>query len=173
MCLPGSSLPAEEAARPIIRPESLTPETDKPFHPLPGPATRLRFSDAGGLTPFGAVVETMPPGCLSSLSHWDLAEDAFIYMLEGEIVVHEGGTQTLLLPGQAVCFKAGVPAGHCLENRSPTDAHYLVVGSRRSTETVTYPDHDRILQATDGQPTRFTTLNGQPVSTSAYDLTAG
>jgi uncharacterized cupin superfamily protein len=157
---------------PIIRPADLTPETDEPFHPVLGPSFRLRFSDQGGLTQFGAYLEVMPPGSQSSLCHWHAREDEFIYMLAGEITLHEGDQVTVVRPGEAVTFKAGADAGHFLRNKGPDEARYLVVGSRFRDEVVTYPDHDRILIAEAGQPPRFTTLAGDPVPDSAYDITA-
>jgi uncharacterized cupin superfamily protein len=157
---------------PIFGPDDLTPETDEPFHPVLGPSERLRFSDAGGLTQFGAYVETLSPGSQSSLCHWHAREDEFIYVLEGEITLHEGGTTRPLLPGQAATFRAGDPAGHFLVNRSSAPARYLVVGTRTGADTVTYPDHDRILIAEAPGRFRFTTLDGQPAADSAYDITA-
>lgn len=134
-----------------------------------GPTRMLRFSDTGGLTQFGAFVEILPPGSRSSLCHWHQREDEFIYMLTGAVTVHEGGESTLLHPGQAVCFKAGVAAGHFLQNLGPTEASYLVVGSRLENDVVTYPDHDRIYYA-GGESPRFTTLDGTEGVGSAYSL---
>jgi uncharacterized cupin superfamily protein len=154
---------------PIVTPETVQVETITVNDTPCGPATGLRFSDTGGLTQFGAFVEILPPGSRSSLCHWHLNEDEFIYMLNGEVTVHEGGTRSLLLPGHAACFKAGVPAGHYLQNHGNADASYLVVGSRHVDEVVTYPDHDRVLYAV-GEVRRFTTLDGTEGVESAYLL---
>lgn len=66
-------------------------------------------------------------------------------MLTGEVLLHEGDSVTPLHAGQVATFKAGVAAGHCIENASTAEARYLVIGTRSSGDTVTYPDHDRIL----------------------------
>jgi uncharacterized cupin superfamily protein len=154
---------------PIITPETVHVETITVNDTPCGPARMLRFSDTGGLTQFGAFVEILPPGSRSSLCHWHQREDEFVYMLTGEVTVHEGGTSTLLLPGQAVCFKAGVAAGHYLQNLGTADASYLVVGTRMEAEVVTYPDHDRVYYAGGAAP-RFTTLDGTEGVGSAYHL---
>ena len=136
-----------------------------------GPTQMLRFSDTGGLTQFGAFVEILPPGSRSSLCHWHQHEDEFVYMLAGEVTVFEGGTSTVLQPGQAVCFKAGVAAGHYLHNLGDTEVRYLVVGSRLGADVVTYPDHDRILTYNDAAGTEsFTTLDGKSGVGSAYSI---
>ncbi len=156
---------------PIITPENAHVEVMTANDTPCGPSRMLRFSDTGGLTQFGAFVEILPPGSRSSLCHWHREEDEFVYMLSGEVTVFEGGVATLLHPGQAVCFKAGVPSGHYLKNDGAEEARYLVVGTRLPAEVVTYPDHDRVyhVDRTKGEE-RFTTLDGREGVESAYLL---
>ena len=47
----------------------------------------VHYSDAGGLTQFGAYVETLEPGSRSSERHWHEQEDEFLYLLAGEATV--------------------------------------------------------------------------------------
>ncbi len=72
-----------------------------------------------------------------------------VYVLEGEITLIEGDTETVLRPGDAATFQAGVPIGHFLENRSAKATRCLVVGTRAAVDTITYPDLDQIVTATD------------------------
>ncbi len=102
------------------------------------------ISEPGGLTQFGALIETLKPNSRSSISHWHLNEDEMIYVLDGQVVLHEGGETTVLNPGDAATFPAGSPIGHFLENRADSAAKYLVVGTRAATDVITYPDHERI-----------------------------
>jgi uncharacterized cupin superfamily protein len=156
---------------PIITPATVRVEdAGHPQHPC-GPTQMLRYSDTGGLTQFGAYVQTLPPGSRSSLCHWHQGEDEFVYMLEGEATVYEGGLATLLRPGEAACFKAGVAAGHFLKNEGTVDARFLTVGTRSGADVVTYPDHDRILTFDDRAGTEsFTTLDGRTAVGSPYFL---
>jgi uncharacterized cupin superfamily protein len=156
---------------PIITPATVQVKTVSAKDKACGPSSTQRFSDTGGLTQFGAFVETLPPGSQSSLCHWHANEDEFIYMLTGSVTVHEGGVASELHPGQAACFKAGTPAGHFLRNDGTAAATYLVVGSRLAIEVVTYPDHDRVMYANrDKGERRFTTLDGKEGVGSAYSL---
>ncbi|MDT4867201.1 hypothetical protein FQZ97_1020980 [compost metagenome] len=67
-------------------------------------------------------------------------------MLEGEVVLVEGDGETNLRAGDCAGFKAGVPNGHKIENRSAHDAVLLEVGSRRPAEDACdYPDIDMTL----------------------------
>lgn len=140
-----------------------------------GPYEALLFSDSGGLTQFGAFEEILPPGSASSLKHWHAGEDEMVYMLKGELTVTEGDRTYPLRAGEAATFKAGVPHGHCLRNDGAEAARYLVIGTRSTGDTVTYPDHDRVLNFTrpadgTGEVTerRYTTMAGRP-ATSPYE----
>lgn len=133
-------------------------------HPC-GP-TRLHWiSAAGGLTQFGAFIETLPPGSQSSIKHWHSNEDEMIYVLDGSVTLLEGDMETPLHAGDAATFRAGDPVGHCLENRSTTPTRYLVVGTRAPVDTITYPDHDRIYHRDRLQSTTvWTDAAGNPTS---------
>lgn len=108
------------------------------------PDRTLWISEPGGLTQFGALIEILQPGSHSTIKHWHSAEDEMVYVLEGEVTLIEGDTETLLRPGDAATFKAGVPVGHYLANRSTAPTRCLVVGTRAPIDTITCPDHDRI-----------------------------
>ena len=104
------------------------------------------LSDSGGLTQFGAFVETLPPGAHSSELHWHEKEDEFVYMLSGTVTLVEGDEngviETELHAGDAAAFKAGHPVGHCLKNLSNAPATYLVVGTRTTNDHWHYPLKD-------------------------------
>jgi uncharacterized cupin superfamily protein len=104
---------------------------------------RVRLGDVAGLTQFGVNLLRLPPGAWSSQRHWHTAEDEFVWVIEGEVVlVTDEGEQTLR-PGECAGFPAGVANGHHLQNRSKRDAVLLEVGSRRRQEDgCTYPDID-------------------------------
>ncbi|MFQ6547793.1 cupin domain-containing protein [Aestuariibius sp. 2305UL40-4] len=130
---------------------------DDPDDPC-GPVEILRFSDTGGLTQFGANVEILPPGSASSVKHWHAEEDEMVYILSGELLLHEDDETIPLRAGDAATFKAGDPKAHCLENKSTAPARYLVIGTRKTEERITYPDRDRILHR--GERSRWTDLAG-------------
>lgn len=104
---------------------------------------RWQLGDAAGLTQFGVNLMRLPPGQWSSQRHWHLAEDEFVYVVAGEVVLVEDGGETVLRAGDCAGFKAGVPNGHQLQNRSGVEAVLLEVGSRRpDMDACTYSDVD-------------------------------
>jgi uncharacterized cupin superfamily protein len=128
---------------PAHQPHQFTIEDDGPGHPTGTKRTQW-ISEPGGLTQFGAFIETLEPGSRSSIKHWHSAEDEMVYVLDGEVMLIEGDTETMLRPGDAATFKAGTPVGHCLHNRSSQPTRCLVVGTRAPVDAITYPDHDRV-----------------------------
>jgi uncharacterized cupin superfamily protein len=104
--------------------------------------TRQRLGDAAGLTDFGVNLLRLPPGTWSSQRHWHSAEDEFLYVLEGEVVLVTDAGEELLRAGDCAGFKAGAKDGHHLQNRSRREAVVLEVGSRRADDEGDYPDID-------------------------------
>jgi len=107
---------------------------------------RWRLGDAVGLDQFGVNLLRLPAGAWSSQRHWHSAEDEFVWVVEGEVVLIEEDGETTLRAGDCAGFRAGVANGHKIENRSKHEAVLLEVGSRRPTEDACdYPDIDMIL----------------------------
>lgn len=129
------------------------------------------ISEVGGLTQFGAFVEVLAPGSRSSIKHWHSAEDEMVYVVKGEVTLVEASSETTLHPGDAATFRAGVPQGHYLENRSASPTECLVVGTRAPVDEITYPDFDRVCHRdrTQAQDV-WTTTAGEPASNPYHDL---
>jgi len=140
--------------------DAVTNYPDPFWKPLTGRA-RKRLGNAAGLTQFGVNLTTLKPGTWSSQRHWHRNEDEFIYLLEGELVLCEDHSETVLKPGDAAGWKANSGNGHCLINRSQRDAVYLEVGTRLVNETVVYSDIDMRLER-DKTGARYLHKTGEP-----------
>lgn len=114
--------------------------------PFDGPCAarvRQRLGDAAGLTDFGVNLLRLPPGVWSSQRHWHAAEDEFVFVLQGEVVLITDVGEETLRSGDCAGFKAGVADGHHLQNRSERDVVVLEIGSRRPADDAgEYPDID-------------------------------
>ncbi|HVV85520.1 MAG TPA: cupin domain-containing protein [Kofleriaceae bacterium] len=102
----------------------------------------LKLGDAAGLTQFGVNLVTLPPGAWSSQRHWHTHEDELVYVVEGELVLVTDAGEEVMRAGDAAGFKAGVPDGHHLQNRSDAPARFLVVGGRDDRDAGQYSDID-------------------------------
>src|SRR5262245_26418926 len=132
----------------------------------------LRFSQLGGLTQFGAYVETLQPGSRSAERHWHEEEDAFLYVLSGEATVIEDDGAHALLPGDAACWPAGFANGHHVVNRSTSPCTYLIVGTRAPRDVVHYPDLEQVLY-NEGDRWRLLRKDGTLLKSGGYSYEAG
>lgn len=104
---------------------------------------RWQLGDAAGLSDFGVNLLRLEPGTWSSQRHWHTAEDEFVWVLSGEVVLVTDAGEEVLRAGDCAGFKAGVADGHHLQNRSSQPALLLEVGSRReAADAADYPDVD-------------------------------
>lgn len=133
----------------------------KPFDKMVEGRSRKRLARTAGLTQFGVNICTLKPGAASSQRHWHENEDEFVYVLEGEIVLCEDGGETVLKPGDAAAWKAGVANGHCLINRTDRDAVFIEVGTRAKVERAHYSDIDMMV-VRDDSGFNYTNKSGKP-----------
>jgi uncharacterized cupin superfamily protein len=132
-----------------------------PFNKAVEGRSRKRLGRAAGLTQFGVNICTLKPGAASSQRHWHEGEDELVYVLQGEVTMCEDGGETVLKPGDAAAWKAGVSNGHCLINRSDRDAVFIEVGTRAAAERAHYSDIDMMV-VRDEKGGRYTKKNGEP-----------
>jgi uncharacterized cupin superfamily protein len=118
------------------------------------------LSDLFGLTQFGVNLLTLAPGSWSSHRHWHEAEDEFIYVLEGEVTLIDDQGEHRMTPGMCAGFKAGVPNGHHLVNKSDKPAVCLELGTRAKDEVIEYSEADMRAIKANGGPIQFTRRDG-------------
>jgi uncharacterized cupin superfamily protein len=143
-----------------IKTESATGYPD-PYRDAVAGRERKRLGNAIGLDQYGVNLTRLAPGAQSSQRHWHQTEDELVYVLEGELVLIENDGETVLKPGDAAGWKAGVANGHCLVNRSTRHAIYLEIGTRKKDDRAEYPDIDLLNTKTDGV-SRFFHKSGEP-----------
>jgi uncharacterized cupin superfamily protein len=105
-----------------------------PFDAPCAARVRQRLGDAAGLNDFGVNLLRLAPGVWSSQRHWHSAEDEFVFVIEGEVVLVTDAGEEILRAGDCAGFKAGTKDGHHVQNRSPHEAVLLEIGSRRPAE---------------------------------------
>ena len=133
----------------------------EPFRAVVAGRLRQRLGNAVGLDQFGVNLTRLKPGAYSAQRHWHASEDELVYVLEGTLVLCENDGETILRAGEAAGFKAGVPNGHCLINRSTQDAVYLEIGTRAGREQAEYPDIDLRFRK-DENGVSYTHKSGEP-----------
>lgn len=118
------------------------------------------LSVAGGVTQFGAYLQTLQPGARSSTRHWHEQEDEFLFVVSGEVTVVDDDGAHVLGPGDAAGWPAGVPNAHHVHNRSDAPCAYLIVGTRPTHDVCHYPDVGKTLH-TEGATWRVEDTSGR------------
>lgn len=113
-----------------------------PFRARVAGRSKVKLGDRFGLTNFGVNLTRLEPGAESALRHWHTAQDEFIYVLDGTLVLVSDGGEQELRAGMCAGFPAGRADGHHLVNRGTVTATYLEVGDRSAGDEAHYPDDD-------------------------------
>ena len=156
-----------EVARPVALIASEAPARTKPSN-YPEPfASRMQgrvkqpLGDLFGLTNFGVNLTRLAPKAVSSLRHSHTKQDEFIYILQGNPVLHTDEGRTQLAPGMCAGFKAGTGNGHRLVNESNEEVVYLEAGDRTPGDEGNYPDDDLKALLVDGN-WQYVHKDGEP-----------
>jgi len=96
------------------------------------------------------VLTRIVPGGQSSHRHAHSKQDEFVWVLEGETVLHTNDGEQVLSAGMCAGFPAGSGDAHCFLNRTDKDVLLLVAGDRSEGEEVSYPDVDMHLKRGEG-----------------------
>ena len=150
---------------PAFDPKEL-PETSSTGYPEPYKSRvagrhKRRLGDHAGLKNFGVNLTRLDPGAESSMRHWHMKQDEFIYVVEGEITLVTDAGRQKLGPGMAAGFPAGKADGHQLVNETNKPVLYLEIGDRTPGESASYPDDDLAMRTVDGKNV-FTHKDGSP-----------
>ena len=117
-----------------------------------------RLGPPAGLTDFGVSHVRLEPGGISSQRHWHEGEDEMLIMLEGEAVLVENDSRTVLRSGDIAAWPKGVADGHHLINESDQPCRFFVVGKPAASDCH-YPDIDLHL---DGPTQQYVRRDGTP-----------
>jgi len=104
----------------------------------------LRQLDLSGQH-LGVRIEDLPPGGTSSYHHYHTLEEEHVLVLSGAATLHLGDEEHPLGQGDHVCFLAGEPTPHHIENHGPERFRFLVFGERTPGDTVFYPNSQVML----------------------------
>lgn len=115
-----------------------------------------RIGAAAGIEDFGITHVLLEPSGISSQRHWHEGEDEFVVMVEGEAILVEEGSETVMRAGDCAAFPKGVANAHHLVNRSNCPCIFVAIGKSAGSDCH-YPDVDMHLDAKAG---RFTHKDG-------------
>ena len=104
---------------------------------------RKRLGAAAGGKGIGLSWFELPPGKKAFPSHFHLANEEAMFILEGEGVLRLGEEEHALRAGDYVAFPPGPPA-HQVINRSQAPLRFLAFSTMLEPEVAVYPDSKKI-----------------------------
>jgi len=107
--------------RPALDPATVPPRTTSGYpteamRAVTNGRAKRPLGDTLGLTTFGVNLTRLEPGAASSLRHWHLRQDEFVWVLEGHVTLVTDEGEQVLGPGTCAGFPGGTPNGHHLVN---------------------------------------------------------
>ena len=132
-----------------------------------------RVGELAGLTQFGVNKTILPPGSATALIHWHEREDEFVIIVSGTATLIDGDVEQELRPGDCAGFKAGVPSGHAILNRSEEDVVLFEIGTRAPLEVGHYPGVDLEYGSESFENKRvfrFSNLDGKEVFSASREI---
>lgn len=134
----------------------------EPFRAICMNREKRALGDLFGLDQFGVNLTRLAPGAASAQRHWHSHEDELIYILDGEAVLITDAGEQVMTAGMCAGFKADVPDGHHLVNRSDRDVVFLEIGTRAMEGGADYPDIDMIVLRDESGKWRYLHKDGTP-----------
>ena len=109
-----------------------------------------RFSGTSLTEGFGAVatgmsVYELEPGNTSWPYHFEVAEEEWLIVIEGELTLRTPDGESVLRTGDVVCFPAGATGAHAVRNHTDTSARFAMPSTEaRFGGATVYPDSGKV-----------------------------
>jgi uncharacterized cupin superfamily protein len=118
--------------------------------------SRASLTDRVGAVLTGLGVYELPPGQAAWPYHFELAEEEWVIVLAGEVVVRTPEGERTLRAGDVACFPAGADGAHAVRNDGDVTARFAMPSSAPGkVDVAVYPDSGKIKVSGPGFGRRF------------------
>jgi uncharacterized cupin superfamily protein len=133
------------------------PTEPDPADPPGYRAAMARFGPSIGASMLGASVYVLPPGEAGSPYHYEVGDEEWLIVLDGEVDVRVPDGEHRLRAGDTVCFPAGAQGAHTVSATPDAPARVLMVSTQRTPSVAVFPDSDKIgwIDPEDGRSYEF------------------
>jgi uncharacterized cupin superfamily protein len=102
-----------------------------------------RFGAKIGAKEIGGSAYELPPGQSICPYHYEYSEE-WLIVLEGTPTLRQPSGESVLEPGEVVCFPPGPEGAHKVTNRTDEVVRMLMLSAERPPHVAVYPDSDKI-----------------------------
>jgi uncharacterized cupin superfamily protein len=92
----------------------------------------------------GVSVYELPPGQAICPYHYEMGEEEWLLVLEGEPTLRHPEGEERLAPWDVVCFPAGPAGAHGIRNETDGSARVLMFSDVVVPTATVYPDSDKV-----------------------------
>jgi uncharacterized cupin superfamily protein len=104
----------------------------------------------------GLGVYEIPPGQAAWPYHFELADEEWAIVLEGEVTLRTPAGERTLRAGDVACFPAGADGAHAFRNQGRETARFAMPSTIAAfADAVVYPDSGKIKVSGPGFSRRF------------------
>jgi uncharacterized cupin superfamily protein len=97
-----------------------------------------------GAVATGLGLYEIAPGNASWPYHFEVTEEEWLIVIEGELTLRTPEGETVLRAGDVACFPAGAAGAHAVRNHTDAPVRYAMPSTRARFGGVTiYPDSDK------------------------------
>jgi uncharacterized cupin superfamily protein len=126
--------------------------TAPPGHEFSGAS----ITDDVGARSSGMSVYELPPGQAAWPYHFELAEEEWAFVVEGELTLRTPTGERTLRRGDIVCFPSGADGAHAFRNDSDDVVRYAMLSAGpQHVDACVYPDSGKIVVRGRGFSRRF------------------
>jgi uncharacterized cupin superfamily protein len=104
----------------------------------------LRLGKQLGAAQTGISVYELPPGQAICPYHYEYAEEEWLLVLDGPVVVRHVAGEDELRTGDVVCFPVGPEGAHKVTNNTDSTLRVLLLSTKIEPSVAVYPDSDKI-----------------------------
>jgi uncharacterized cupin superfamily protein len=105
-----------------------------------------RFGKEIGASAIGGTIYDLDPGEAVCPYHFEYGDEEWLIVLKGTPVVRTPGGETVLEPGDTVCFPEGPDGAHKVTNPEDAteDVRVLMISTLNEPSVAVYPDSDKL-----------------------------
>jgi uncharacterized cupin superfamily protein len=111
-------------------------------------APRAKLGPMIGASKIGGSIYELEPGQAVCPYHYEYGNEEWLLVLEGSATLRqadgEGDRETVLEPGDVVCFPDGPEGAHKVSNASDAPVRVLLLSTCVGPSASVYPDSDKI-----------------------------
>jgi uncharacterized cupin superfamily protein len=111
-------------------------------------APRAKLGPMLGAAMIGGSIYELAPGQSICPFHYEYGNEEWLIVLEGHPALRhyegDGEAETVLAPGDVVCFPQGREGAHKVTNKTGSPVRVLVLSTMNDPSAAVYPDSDKI-----------------------------